>query len=634
MAESLAIDSALAIESNAGAASQTARVILIGSPNCGKTLLFNRLTGLKQKVANFPGITVELASGRMTELPHATLIDYPGTYSLHPISGDERVAVDQFRRALDDPLVTHVVCVIDVTRIEKSLYLTLQAIRQCHARGKPLIVAANMVDVLEKNGVAIDLDGLAAALGVPLVPLSARSGRGIGRLLEVLRRPLALEARPAGGQIDIVPDILLQQNAHRLARQYGPQGDVLVRTQNRLDAFFLHSWFGGIAFFAIMFVLFQSIFTGAQPAMQAVESALGWLAGWVVPLVGGGIAADFTSDALFSGIGAFLVFVPQIFVLTLIVGLLEDSGYMARAALICHRPLKAFGLTGKSFIPMLSGVACAIPGIYAARSIDSPQKRRMTYLTIPLMPCSARLPVYSLLIAAFIPASTVAGGLIGLQGLAMFLIYFLGLVLGLTVAALAARRRREPTPDLPFLLEMPPYRMPAWKPLLQRSLSRSMHFVTKAGGIILSVTMVVWVLGYFPNHGADLGQSWLAGIGRAIEPVFAPLGLDWRFGIAILSSFLAREVFVGTLGTIFGIQAADQNMVPLIDQIHASGLSAASGFALLVFFSTALMCVSTLAILARESGSWKLPLKMFALYGLGGYLGAAAVYQILTVFGV
>ncbi|MDT8438623.1 MAG: ferrous iron transporter B [Wenzhouxiangellaceae bacterium] len=608
------------------------RVMLIGSPNCGKTLLFNRLTGLAQKVANFPGITVELASGRMSDLPDTVLVDYPGTYSLHPLSGDEQVAVDEFRRGLDDPAVSHVVCVVDVTRLEKSLYLTLQVIRLARMRGKHVVIAANMMDVLAGHGIEIDLAALAAELDAPIVPISARTGNGIADLIQHLRvDPSVAPLESAGGALEIVPDVLMQQAAHRLARRYGPRGDVLVRTQNRLDAFFLHSWTGGLAFFLIMYLLFQSIFTGSAPVMDAVESSLGAIAGWLVPLFGPGMVADFTSDALFSGVGAFLVFVPQIFVLTLVVGLLEDTGYMARAALICHRPLKLFGLTGRSFIPMLSGVACAIPGVYAARSIESPKSRRLTYMAIPLMPCSARLPVYTLLIAAFIPSTTLLGGLVGAQGLAMVSIYFFGLVLGLVVAGLAARRTAQTVADVPFVLEMPPYRMPALKPLVQRAFQRCKHFVTKAGGVILSVTIVVWVLGYFPNGGTDLGSSWLAAIGRVIEPLFAPIGLDWRFGVAILTSFLAREVFVGTLGTIFGIQFAEENMVPLVENIHASGLGLASGVALLVFFSIALMCVSTLVILARESGSWRLPIKMFIAYGLAGYIGAVLAYQFVSL---
>ncbi|MFT7288701.1 MAG: ferrous iron transport protein B, partial [Halieaceae bacterium] len=395
------------------------KVLLIGSPNCGKTLLFNRLTGLHHRVANFSGVTVEIASGRLSGHQNVQLYDYPGTYSLQAISGEEQVAVEQFRKALTDPEMELVLCVIDVTRLEKSLYFALQVIRECGRSRKPVLILANLVDVLEHHKLTIDLEALGRDMGATVLGISARSGRGLDKLDSAIGERLENDAEPAPRLEE--PDMLLRGNAHQLARRYGPRGDVLLRTQNRLDSFFLHTGFGGIAFFAIMYLLFQSIFTWAAPAMDAVEGGLGWLSDLVVPMLGPQMLQDFVADAMFSGIGAFLVFVPQIFVLTFVIGLLEDSGYMARAVLICHRPLRFFGLTGKSFIPMLSGVACAIPAIYAARSIDSPRKRFLTYMAIPLMPCSARLPVYTLLIAAFIPNSTALGGLIGLQGLAMFL---------------------------------------------------------------------------------------------------------------------------------------------------------------------------------------------------------------------
>ena len=442
-------------------------------------------------------------------------------------------------------------------------------------------------------------------------------------------RATALQA-PRAHLLD-APDVLLRGTAHQLAHRYGPKGDMLVRTQTRLDSFFLHSVTGGLAFFAIMYLLFQSIFTWSAPAMDAVESALSAMADLVVPLIGSHVARDFTSDALFSGIGAFLVFVPQIFVLTFVIGLLEDSGYMARAALICHKPLRLFGLTGKSFIPMLSGVACAIPGIYAARAIDSPRKRLLTYMAIPLMPCSARLPVYTLLIAAFIPSGTALGGLVGWQGLAMFCIYFFGMFTGLLVTGLISRTSKDHFTDLPFVLELPPYRIPGLGPILRNAWNRSKHFVTKAGKIIFTVTVVIWVLGYFPNYGTDLGTSWLGYLGRAVEPLFAPLGLDWRYAVAILTSFLAREVFVGTLGTIFGIEAADENMTPLVQQIQASDLALGSGLALLVFFAIALQCVSTVAILSKESGSGALALKMFVGYLLLAYAAALAIFHLAAL---
>jgi len=604
------------------------KIVLIGSPNSGKSLLFNRLTGMQQKVANFPGITVDIATGRLSALPEVTLIDFPGAYSLQPISGEEQVAARYFSGALDDPEVGQVFCLIDITRLEKSLYFTLQVIRECERHGKRVLVLANMMDVLDKHGIAVDLAGLSREIRAPVLPISARTGRGLDAVLERVRDELENGKRGRDAAIADTPDEILRGNAHQLAARYGPKGDLLIKTQARLDGFFLHSALGGFAFFAIMFLLFQSIFTWAAPAMDAVETVLGATADLVVPLLGPQMAKDFTADAIFSGIGAFLVFVPQIFVLTFVIGILEDSGYMARAALICHRPLRLFGLTGKSFIPMLSGVACAIPGIYAARSIDSPRKRLLTYLAIPLMPCSARLPVYTLLIAAFIPDTTALGGLVGLQGLAMFVTYFFGMFAGLIVTGLVSRGSEHHYTDLPCVLEMPPYRMPAWQPLIRNSWNRCKHFVTKAGKIIFTVTVTIWLLGYFPNYGADLGESWLGRFGRFIEPAFSPLGLDWRYGVAIMTSFLAREVFVGTLGTMFGIEGAEENMVPLVERIQASDLPLASGVALLFFFAIALMCVSTMAILSKESGSSRLALKMFAAYGLIAYVGAVSVFKL------
>ena len=608
------------------------KVILIGSPNSGKSLLFNKLTGLHQRVANYPGITVDVASGALAALPEVVLVDFPGTYSLHAISGEEQVAVNYFSEALDDPDVVQVLCLIDVTRLEKSLYFTLQVIRECERHGKHAVVIANMMDVLEKHKISMDLEGLAAEVQAPVVPVSARSGKGLEEVLGQIKQGLANGKGPANTGIVDVPDAILRGTAHKLAHKYGPKGDLLIKSQARLDSFFLHTAFGGIVFFGIMYLMFQSIFTWAAPAMDAIESLVAWAASIVVPLVPTQIAKDFVQDAIFSGVGAFLVFVPQIFVLTFVIGILEDSGYMARAALICHKPLRMFGLTGKSFIPMLSGVACAIPAIYAARSIDSPKKRLLTYIAIPLMPCSARLPVYTLLIAAFIPATTMFGGFVGLQGVAMFGVYFFGMMCGLIATSVLSRVRAEQYEDLPFVLEMPPYRLPAWQPLIRNSWNRSKYFVTKAGVIILTVTIVIWILGYFPTMGQDLGASWLGQFGKLVEPVFAPLGLDWRYGVAIMTSFLAREVFVGTLGTMFGIENSDDNVLPLAEQIQASGMSIASGVALLVFFAIALMCVSTMAILSKESRSKTLPLKLFAVYGVSAYVMAILAYNLVSLF--
>lgn len=606
------------------------KVLLIGSPNSGKSSLFNRMTGLSHRVANFPGITVDVSSGPLLHMPDIALVDFPGTYSLQPISAEEAVAVEYFQRALADPAVRHVLCVIDATRLEKSLYFTLQVIRECQRMDKPITVLANMVDVIESNKLTFDASALANEIGAPVIRVSARTGAGIEAVVDRLRKVLIDDPEMVPRWAD-TPDALLRGTAHQLAHKHGPKGDVLIRTQTRLDRFFLSTVSGGFAFLAIMLVLFQSIFTWAAPVMDAVEGTVALIGQAVLPMISNHILADFVSDALFGGVGAFLVFVPQIFVLTFIIGLLEDTGYLARAALICHRPLRAFGMTGKSFIPMLSGVACAIPAVYAARAVDSPKQRLMTYLAIPLMPCSARLPVYALLIATFIPKGTFLGGLVGWQGLAMFGIYFFGLICGLTVTSVVSRFNKGEKADLPFVLELPPYRAPRFFPLVRNAFQRCKDFVTKAGKVIFTVTVVVWILGYFPNGGTDLGSSWLGMIGQFIEPVFEPIGLDWRYGVAILSSFLAREVFVGTLGTIFGIEGAEDDMSPLVDQIQASGLPIGSGLALLVFFAIALQCVSTVAILAREAGSAKVALRMLVAYLLVAYALAVLVFNVAGV---
>ncbi|MDG1065466.1 MAG: ferrous iron transporter B [Luminiphilus sp.] len=605
------------------------RVLLLGSPNSGKSSLFNRLTGLSQRVANYPGITVDVASGPMVSLTDTELVDFPGTYSLEPISGEEAIAVSFLNEALADDNVCHVLCVADATRLEKCLHFILQVIRECQRHQKPVTILANMSDVIRDNQLQFDPIGLSEALGVPVISVSARESQGFEPLVECLRDGASPSMTTVRNWRES-PNEILRGTAQQLAAKFSPKGDVLINSQLRLDRFFLSTALGGLAFFAIMFLFFQSIFTWSAPVMDAVESLVSSLGQAVVPLIPNKIIADFVADALFGGVGAFLVFVPQIFVLTLVIGIMEDSGYLARAALICHRPLRVFGLTGKSFIPLLSGVACAIPAIYAARSVDSPRQRMMTYLAIPLMPCSARLPVYALLIATFIPGDTVLFGLVGWQGLALFAIYFFGMLVALLVTGFVSKASKNKQSEQPFVLELPPYRLPTAKPLLRNAWNRCQQFVTQAGKIILAVTMVVWVLGYFPNSGADLGQSWLGTLGHFVEPVFAPLGLDWRYGIAILTSFLAREVFVGTLGTIFGIEGSEENMLPLVDHIQASGLPLGSGVALLVFFAVALQCVSTVVILARE-GSTRLALSMLLSYLVGAYLLSLLVFQIVSV---
>ncbi|GAC31348.1 ferrous iron transport protein B [Paraglaciecola polaris LMG 21857] len=355
--------------------------------------------------------------------------------------------------------------------------------------------------------------------------------------------------------------------------------------------------------------------------MDGVESLIGLLAQVVTSSIGPGIVNDFLQDALFGGFGSFLVFVPQIMVLTFIIGLLEDSGYLARAALICHKPLSYFGLSGRSFIPYLSGHACAIPAIMAARTIESPRKRLITMMTIPLMSCSARLPVYALLIAVLIPDTTYLGGLFSLQGSAFFVLYFLGIFTALTVSVLLNKftDRDSDKAEMPFILELPNYRLPHWKPLMLRVLTSAKQFIRRAGPVIFVVSVVIWFLGYFPSPEHALQDSYLAMIGQWIEPIFAPLGLDWRYGVAILVSFLAREVFVGALGTLFGIEGADENIAGLAANIQADGLTLGAGLGLLIFYVVALQCVATVATLKGETGSKNIAWGLFVGYGMLAY---------------
>jgi ferrous iron transport protein B len=411
---------------------------------------------------------------------------------------------------------------------------------------------------------------------------------------------------------------------------FGPKADILLLSQNRLDHFLLSGFWGGVAFFAIMTFLFQAIFTWASPLMDFVESGVSKVGAGVAVLLPSGIIADFVNDAVFGGFGSFLVFVPQIFMLTFIIGVLEDSGYLARAAIICHRPLSFFGLSGRSFVPLLSGHACAIPAVFAARTIESPKHRLMTIIAIPLMSCSARLPVYALFISILIPPTTYLGGFIGLRGLSFFALYLMGIILALLVTAMISRTVKRNESSAPFIIELPPYRIPSWRPLLQRSFNYSWSFITRAGGVIFTVTLVVWVLGYFPNGSGHLESSWLALLGKWLDPLTAPLGIDWKFGVAILASFVAREVFVGTLGTLFGIEGGEDRIADVAGQIHSSGLSIASGFALLVFYVVSLQCASTLAVIRKEVGSARLPLLLFFGYGILAYVLAIATRYLVS----
>lgn len=602
------------------------RILIVGKPNSGKTLLFNRLTGLLQKIANFPGVTVEVKRG---DFRGWEMVDFPGTYSTSPVTRDEAATMDKLLAELDREGARALVCVLDATRIERSLVFGLQAQRLARERGKALVFALNMMDEARARGFAPDVGGLARELGSPVFAISARTEEG----LDAFRDGLAAVARDPAAHVPAASpgdDRRVLEASRRIGERFGPPPGAVLKNQNRWDRFFLNGVTGGVTFLAIMAFLFQSIFTWSTPLMDLTEGAIAAAGSLVGGLLPGGAPKDFLEDAVFGGVGAFLVFVPQIMVLIFVIGLLEDSGLLARASLVVHRPLSLFGLTGRSFVPYLSGFACAIPAMMAARTIESPKKRIITVMTIPLMSCSARLPVYSLLITALVPDAPLLGGVVTLRGMTFFALFFFGVLVALLVSGLLDRFSLRGEGDVPFMIELPPYRVPHVLPLLAKAVGGARSFVANAGAVIFTVSVSVWVLGYFPDGSGSLETSWLSALGRSIDPLFAPLGVDWRYGVAILASFLAREVFVGTLGTLFGIEGADEDVRGLSAQIQSDGLSLASGMGLLVFYAVALQCVSTVAVMKRElGGGGRSAVLVFVAYSLLAYvlgLGARAAF--------
>ena len=601
------------------------RILIVGKPNSGKTLLFNRLTGLIQKIANFPGVTVELKRGRFDGYE---VVDFPGVYSINPLTTDETIAVGKFREEMQSDEVKAVVCLLDATRLERSLVFGLQAHRMAHEFGKACVFALNMMDEISKKNTGIDIEGLQRELGSPVFGISSRTGWGLEAFKSGLKKIIESYADfiPAVSSRD---DDRILAESKELGKRFGKEPDLILKNQNRWDRFFLNGVTGGITFFLIMMLLFQSIFTWSAPLMDITENFIAALGALVTGAMAEGPMKDFFQDAVFGGFGAFLVFVPQIMVLTFVIGLLEDSGHLARAAIIVHRPLSFFGLSGRSFVPYLSGFACAIPAMMAARTIESPKKRLITVLTIPLMSCSARLPVYSLLITALIPAVPLLGGFITLQGFAFFALFLFGILMALVVSSFLGAFTLKGESDIPFMIELPPYRIPDFRSLVVKSFNSAKAFVVNAGAIIFIVSVVVWMLGYFPDGSGSLETSWLASLGRFIDPLFQPLGVDWRYGVAILASFLAREVFVGTLGTLFGIEGADENIEGLAMRISGDGLELSAGIGLLVFYAVALQCVSTVAVMKKEVGGGKIPLLVFFGYSLLAYILAVSVRWIL-----
>ncbi|MGO8837149.1 MAG: ferrous iron transport protein B [Limisphaerales bacterium] len=712
-------------------------VILTGNPNCGKTTLFNALTGLRAKVGNYAGVTVERKEGRLLGAPgkmDVRVLDLPGTYSLSPNSLDEQISRDVLLNRLPElPPPALIVVIVDASNLQRNLYYATQVIELGH----PTLIALNMVDVAEANGYCIDEIKLTGSLGVPVVPIVASNGRGVpelrAKIIATLQNPVEIKPRlfcqfpgrfriEATGLADLLAEtfkerrlqataeallILSNEKALASSREHYPQNiqDAVAAARRRLetngidwrgapiewryarvaeiqqaattelappgetlsdklDRVLTHKIWGTLIFIGIMTLMFQSIFTFAKIPMDALQAIVDWAGNTIGKLIPPGDLNDLLVNGAIAGVGAVIVFLPQILLLFLFIGFLEDTGYMARAAFLMDRLMSKVGLHGKSFIPMLSSYACAIPGIMATRTIETPKDRLVTILVAPLMSCSARLPVYTLLIAACIPDIRLLGFL-KLQGLTMLAMYLLGTVVALLMAWLFKKTLlKGETPML--IMELPPYKRPLLRVVARHMWDRSRLFLRRAGTVILGVNILLWFLATYPHSsniekefqkqredlnestisipselkktrleeidrqeaGEKLRNSFAGEMGRAIEPVIAPLGFDWKMGIGIISSFAAREVFVSTMSTVYNVgnveesESGKQALVQTLrEQKRPDGLPLYTpllAITLMVFYVFALQCASTVAVVRRETNSWKWPVFQWL------YMGALA----------
>ena len=612
-------------------------IVLAGNPNSGKSALFNALTGARQKIANYPGVTVERKSGHFTfaDGRPAELVDLPGSYSLDPTSPDEEVTrgvimgLQKGERRPDA-----IILVLDAANLDNHLRFALEVI----ALGQPVVVALNMMDLAERDGLTLDPARLEKELGVPVIPTVAVRRRGLQDL------SAAVEGRLLHESDDIEPVTAkerghgLSNQAKRIARMAVVSETAGRRWSERADALFLHPFAGPLILFAVLFIMFQAVFAWSEAPIGWIESASEWVAAAVETNMPPGFLRDFIIEGAIGGVGSVVVFLPQILILFLFILLLEASGYMTRAAFIMDRMMASVGLSGRSFIPLLSSFACAIPGIMATRSISDPRDRLTTILVAPLMTCSARLPVYAIIIGAFIPPSTVGPG-IGLQGLVLFGLYVFGII-GAMVVALVLRSTVTKGPNSGFLMEMPKYQMPRIDDILIGLWQRAWIFLRRAGTIIFAATVVLWLLLTFPKVPEDSGMSQVdysvAGrIANVIAPVVKPIGFNRDIALALIPAMAAREVAVAALATTYAIDATDEEAEArsLTERLQSSW-SLPTALAFLAWFVFAPQCISTIAVTRRETNGWKWPTFMVVYLFALAYVAAGITYWSAVALGL
>ncbi|HEY1809527.1 MAG TPA: ferrous iron transport protein B [Acidobacteriaceae bacterium] len=606
-------------------------VALVGPPNSGKSTLFNRLTGLRQKVANYPGVTVEQRIGRLNGIGRSdlTLIDLPGIYGLDSYSEDARVAVEVLRGEMPGtPAPDAILLVLDSLHLRRQLMLAAPVL----ALGLPTIVLLNMSDLMESRGGRVDTLALALELGVPVAKISATRGTGLDSVTQFLNKKSEPETEaPLASRIEL--PVMGNPRSYRqwatgISTRTKYKAPLSSQWTKRIDGVLLHRIWGPLVFLAVVFAVFQVVFALGQPLSDGFGAVLNAAGDKVGLLMGHSWVESLLIDGVWRGVASVLVFLPQILLLFLFIGVLEDSGYLARAALIADRVMRSIGLNGKAFIPLLSAYACAVPAIMATRTIENKRDRFATILVTPFMTCSARLPIYMLMIAAFIPNKPLLGDFLGMRAAVMLSLYVLGFLAALGTAWLLKSSILKAS-SAPFILELPQYRLPTVRSLSLRLMDRGKVFLKQAGTVILAVTMVLWVLSHVPA-GTSLGESLIGRVGHFIEPVIHPLGFNWKIGIGLLTSVMAREVIVGTLGTLYGADPATQSLGLQAALRH--DLTLGGAMALVVFFAFAMQCTSTLAIVRRETNSWKWPALQFCYMSVLAYLAALATNQAIMAF--